>query len=292
MLNKDYICELLSENAVKSLLFEVSAAPKPGLVDRFNSGAHKDMDFFSFMSSSAALSIYFYKCTLQGVNFGGKSPQKMFDGLRSLGIEAEKRMFLATGGVNTHKGLVFSLGIICAAASNCYVESNDGKFDLQIISEKIKEMTKGISEKELAYSKDIEKMTCGEKIYKRYGLKGIRGEAEGGYNTVLTVSLPVFRELMNSGKFNINDSLVHTLMHIMTASVDTNVIGRHDIESLEYVKRSAKQALEMGGVFTEEGKRYIYKMDKDFIEKNISPGGSADLLAVTVMFYMLEIMRF
>ncbi|MDK2809969.1 MAG: triphosphoribosyl-dephospho-CoA synthase [Petroclostridium sp.] len=285
------ICEQISQYAVESLLYEVSATPKPGLVDRRNAGAHKDMDYFTFMSSTAALAHYFYKSAVLGAEAAQKDPADLFNNLRALGIEAEKRMFEATGGVNTHKGLVFSLGIICAAAASCYFENNGSKLDCEIISSKIIKMTRGLSERELTASQNKEKMTYGEKIYKKYGIKGIRGEAESGYSTVLSTSLPVMRELVNSRAADINDILVQVLLYLMTVSEDTNVIARHDLCILEYVKEYARRALSLGGIFTEEGRKIIYEMDEDFIKKNISPGGSADLLAVTVMFYLLESMK-
>ena len=86
----------------------------------------------------------------------------------------------------------------------------------------------------------------------------------------------------------INDILVHVLMYLMSDVEDTNVIGRHNLETLRYVQDSAKKALDLGGMLTKKGKDYIYAMDNDFIRKGISPGGSADLLAVTVMMYLLE----
>src|SRR4051812_47765287 len=107
--------QTISQKALLSLLYEVSASPKPGLVDRYNQGAHKDMDFFTFMASSAALSNYFNDCVAEGVKYSGQNPQELFFSLRSLGVDAEKSMFEATDNVNTHKGLIFSLGIICAA---------------------------------------------------------------------------------------------------------------------------------------------------------------------------------
>lgn len=117
-MQKTEISGKLEKTALLSLLLEVSSSPKPGLVDRFNCGAHRDMDFFTFMESSAALSGYFVKCALLGTEFQGDHPKELFRRLRPVGIAAERTMFQATGGVNTHKGLVFSLGILCAAAAH------------------------------------------------------------------------------------------------------------------------------------------------------------------------------
>src|SRR5690554_5961831 len=106
-MSKDFdVCQYISELAIKTMLFEVSTTPKPGLVDRSNSGAHKDMDFYTFMESSASLAHTFYQCALSGLEFKGKSLNELMNSLRPIGIEGEKRMYRATKGINTHKGLI------------------------------------------------------------------------------------------------------------------------------------------------------------------------------------------
>lgn len=113
-------CEYISQIAVKSMLLEVSATPKPGLVDRNNSGAHKDMDFNTFIESSVSQVYTFYNCTLEGLKFEGEDNKELLKAIRPAGIEGESKMFNATRGINTHKGLIFSLGIIAAAAGLQY----------------------------------------------------------------------------------------------------------------------------------------------------------------------------
>ena len=119
--------------ALESMLVEVSVTPKPGLVDRNNSGAHKDMDFFTFMKSAASLARSFEEFSEAGFesgikflkfNFTNKNIknsadevlQNLFPVIRKIGIKAEKKMFKATNGINTHKGEIFSLGVFCACA--------------------------------------------------------------------------------------------------------------------------------------------------------------------------------
>ena len=93
---------------------------------------------------------------------------------------------------------------------------------------------------------------------------------------------------MGKSNLPLNDVLVQVLLHLMTNTEDSNILGRHDFGTLNYVKKAAQGALDAGGMFTEQGKAKIIEMDELFINKNISPGGSADLLAVTVMLYLLE----
>lgn len=280
-------CEYISEIAIKSMLLEVTATPKPGLVDRYNSGAHKDMDFFTFMESSASQIHTFYKCALEGLNFDGNDNKELLKNIRPIGIEGENKMYKATKGVNTHKGLIFSLGIIAAAAGLKYKETKQHKMDVDEICQKIMEITEGITAKELGNLSHKENLTYGEELFIKHKVKGIRGEVELGFPTVRNHSLPIFKELMK-GNGSLNDNLVQVLLHLMAVTEDVNILGRHGLEQLEYVKSEAKAALALGGMFAEEGRKKIFKMDEEFIEKNISPGGSADLLAVTLMLYLLE----
>ncbi len=281
------LCEAIGRCAVTSMLYEVSATPKPGLVDRFNQGAHKDMDFFTFMASTATLSSYFIKCAFQGVKFKGDNPGELFKSLRPLGREAESAMLKATGGANTHKGLVFSLGIISAATAWAFHEKNDHRPDSEELCHRVSQMTQGLCSQELDSMDKTESLTHGEKQYQKYGFRGIRGEVEDGFPTVRAHSLPVLRHLKSLNLFHLNDILVHTLLHLMAVNEDTNIAARHDKETLNYVKEYASEALKAGGMLTLEGAGMVHEMDREFIKQNISPGGSADLLAVTIMFDLL-----
>lgn len=287
MISNNDFCLCVGEYAMKSVLFEVSAVPKPGLVDRNNSGAHSDMDFFSFMSSSAAIAYIFYECALKGVEFNSSNYCELLNRIRPIGIEGEKRMLVATNGVNTHKGLVFSLGIISAVAGSLYRENKKPLISSEEVCNRVEELTSGITDRELKGLNKNQELTNGEKLYVKYGIKGIRGEVESGFKTVRKFALPKIKEYFAKGK-SINDTLVQVLFHLMSETDDSNVLGRHDMKTLNYIKKRADIALGLGGIFTKEGRRYIEEMDEDFIEKNISPGGSADLLAVTIMLYLLE----
>ena len=280
--------QIISRKAQQALLYEVSASPKPGLVDRFGPGAHKDMDFFTFMASSAALGPYYHMCAKVGAKFSGGHPWKLFQALRDIGVRAERTMFEVTGGVNTHKGLIFSLGIICAAASACMKEKGTGKADIEDVCWKVTMMTEGLCDRELADMKKTEGLTYGERLYREYGFKGIRGEVESGFITVRRHALPALQQAKALKSFSMNDCYVQTLLHLMAVNEDTNIAARFDAEKLEYVRRYAREVLSAGGMFTPEGIGMVYEMDRKFSVENISPGGSADLLAVTIMFDLLS----
>lgn len=280
-------CEFVSNIAIKSILYEVSTSPKPGLVDRFNPGAHGDMDFFTFIRSSSVLGPYYYNCTKAGIEFDGSDYKQLLTDIRPIGIKAEKDMFRATGGINTHKGIVFSMGIIAAAVGSLFKELNRDTFSYNEISDRVILISHGIT-RELDNAHNKEDLTYGEKLYLKYGTKGIRGEVESGFQTALDISLPILEQLILEETYHINDILIQVLLNLMAYTEDSNVLGRHNMETLNYVQNESIKILKLGGYFTDEGKKYIESTDKDFIDKNISPGGSADLLAVSLMMYILK----
>ncbi|MBC8587245.1 triphosphoribosyl-dephospho-CoA synthase CitG [Paratissierella segnis] len=273
--------------ATKSMLYELAATPKPGLVDRSNSGAHNDMDIFTFIDSSLSINTYFCECAKVGYEYNEDDYSNLLNSLRPIGIVAEKKMFEATKGVNTHKGLIFSLGLISAVSGVIYKKTNSIYINSCKVSRLMREVAKGLTN-ELSNIENKSKLTYGEILYKKYGIQGIRGEAESGFETVLEHSLPLFISLINENKYHINDILVQVLLSLMVNTEDSNILGRHDIDTLIYVKEKAKHAIGLGGYLTYEGQNYVREMDKDFIKRGISPGGAADLLAITIMLHMLQ----
>ena len=272
--------------ALEAMLYEAAATPKPGLVDRVNCGAHRDMDFFTFMASAAALHSAFDAMTLAGSSAcGASSPRAMWPSLREAGRGAEARMFEATHGVNTHKGEIFSLGLLCGCAG--WLTSRGGRLSAENLTALAAEMCQGLCERELTPLREREARTKGEQMYLRYGCTGIRGEAESGFKTVREVSLPVFRELMTGGT-SVNDALVQTLLHLISGTADTNILSRHNMETAEQARARAREVLALGGVLTTEGRAATEAMDRDFIARGISPGGCSDLLAVTYFLFRME----
>lgn len=271
---KNINAEKISDYALLSMIQEVAVSPKPGLVDRFNNGRHKDMNFQTFIDSSFAIKKYFGKCFNLGYN------NKNLLILRKFGIIAEKEMYKATNNVNTHKGIIFSLGFISYAIG--LLEREKKEYELNDICNKVKELCSGISD-ELNVKNP---KTYGEKLYREYGFKGIREEAEEGFIKVLEIGLPCYKNSRKS--LNVNDSLIQVLLFFMTQVNDSNVLGRGGLEGLSYVKEVSQEAIDKGGMFTKTGREYIYELNDKFVEKNISPGGSADYLILTYFFNLLE----
>lgn len=266
--------------AVEAALHEAVAGPKPGLVDRFNCGAHSDMDLFTFCSSASVLYTHFRAMASTGASFESADLTGLLEMIRPEGIRAEQAMLKATGGINTHKGLIFSMGILAAAVSRDLKQT--GRTDSRSACRTASAMCFRIVERELKNSDKRE--TNGEKLFGRSGTRGIRGEAEEGFPSVINCALPALKQ--SSGSWN--DRLVDTLLNLMTLVEDSNVLARGGREALDRMKRQAGEALQAGGASSREGLEILKQMDLDFMERNISPGGCADLLALTIFLYNLE----
>lgn len=286
----NYTCKLspfdadlqkVGQYLTQAILLEVSTHPKPGLVTRLSNGAHKDMSIFTFMMSSAVLSKAFNDLQDIGQAHRGTLVE-LFCKLRSYGVGAEAELLRVTKGVNTQRGSLFAGGIVSAVsgyAMNMGL-SRDALLPL------IKEMAAGLVARELK-NLDHAAMTAGEKLYYKYGITGIRGEVENGFPSVVNYGLPALEDAFDKGA-TINDALVHALISLMTVVEDSNVIWRTDYDTLLEVQRIAKNILSLGSVFTEKGRMAIAETERYFLQRRISPGGSADLLSVTITLYLLE----
>ena len=267
--------------ACQALLYEVAVTPKPGLVDRSNNGSHGDMDFFSFQASAAALWPYFEACTQTGIATRNCPPAETFGLLRAPGMIAEGEMLRATGGVNTHKGAIFSLGLLCAALGRLGWEYADKP--RQLLSE-CRRMTAGLTARDFAGLTPENACTTGQRLYLRHGITGVRGQAESGFPAVLQVGLPTLEAGLAKG-LSLNDAGCGTLLALLATTVDTNLISRSDYDTQQQVAAEAA-ALLQSTPFPEEA--VLQKMDADFTRRNLSPGGTADLLAMTFFLYLLK----
>ena len=249
--------------AYQALVQEVRTTPKPGLVDMAGNGSHRDMDLALFLKSANALRSYFYTAA-QGPDF---------DTLRLAGIEAEKAMLAATAGVNTHKGAIFTMGLLCAAAG----QAKD-------ILVECAAMTKGLVEKDLGGITPESATTVGARLYAQYRITGIRGQAEKGFPAVRDVGLPVLRQGLSQG-LSLNDAGCCALLHILCNLDDTNLVARSDLATARKVTGQVAALLADNPFPTRET---LEKLDRQFVAQNLSPGGSADLLAATYFLHFMK----
>lgn len=262
---KKGITEEIAFLAVQSLLCEVYATPKPGLVDQKGSGSHRDMDLFTFLSSAAALWPYFRRCAAIGLE--GRDPESVFSELRKAGLEAEQRMLRATKGVNTHKGAIFTMGLLCGGAGMLH----PADWTPERLCALCAQMTRGLTERELD-TKNAPR-TAGERIYREHGIAGARGQAEAGFPGALTGLNALETALLEGLSFN--DALCRSLLAVMADTPDTNLIHRGGMAAQSWVWEVLKTNP------TPES------LCPEFEKRNLSPGGSADLLAAACFLHFL-----
>jgi holo-ACP synthase/triphosphoribosyl-dephospho-CoA synthase len=268
--------------AVRALLYEVSVTPKPGLVDRANSGAHDDMDFFTMTDSIVALAPHFAAFARTGYEWNGSLPE-LFSKIRSTGVRAEHDMFSATHGINTHKGAIFSLGILCASIG--YLSGHRQKASIDAILETAGTMAADV----MKDFRDIDTgsaKTHGEKLYAFYGITGIRGEAANGFPNVRRYALPKLKKLLAEG-VSLNDAGAVVLLNLLAYVEDTNIITRSDPETgrkvQQMVSRKISENIDVAGLL-----QYAWELDCYFVKNRLSPGGCADLLAISFFLYFWE----
>lgn len=285
----DHIAHEIATLAQRAVLYEVTTTPKPGLVDKNNCGSHTDMNFFTFMSSSTALYRGFYQCALAGLNFDQSEATLLLDRIRAPGMSAETDMFRATRGINTHKGIIFSLGILAAATGYYYRCHGSLNIQAETLSTLVSKMTCHLIEKDFANLSTKRDLTYGEALYVTKGITGIRGEAASGFNTVIQHAMPVLRKIsVQSNESEKNEHFLEALLRLMAVNTDTNLLARGGAVGLEDVKSLSQSFVAAGGMTQPHALKKLERMNETLIKRNLSPGGSADLLATGIYMSFLE----
>lgn len=273
----------------KALFYEVNTSLKPGLVDRLHNGSHKDMRLSTFINSAYSLTDYFCQCVKEGLSCdcSKKELPLLFQKLRGIGKQAEKNMLFATQGINTHKGIVFSGGILCAAIGY-YISTNSKDISsenfLLSLPEICRCMLPELLSDYLTLTPDTAK-TNGEKLYLKYKITGIRGEAKEGFPLLFNVGFPLFQAVLKKG-FSLWQAGLITLLHYIACTEDTNLIIRSDYQLACKIQKDLQQFL--AHATYEEQLSILPKLDAFFVSRNISPGGSADMLALTYFLYFIQ----
>ena len=273
-------CAYFGNLAYESLLEEVYTTPKAGLVDRNNNGSHTDMNVALFEKSALALKPYFCRCVEIGSQTQNLPSNKAFEHLRKEGIEAEKTMFKATNGVNTHKGAVFSMGVLCGAVGRLWTAENP---DCNI--DDVLAMSSSLTKEALSEDfVNLDTSTAGGRVYREYQLRGIRGEVASGFLSAKNIGLPVFSRALSEG-FSRNDAGAVTLIHLISSMEDTTIYNRGGKEGAEFAKNAARELLNSSEFPTIA---QMEQLDAEFMARNLSAGGCADILAVTYFLSKLQ----
>jgi holo-ACP synthase/triphosphoribosyl-dephospho-CoA synthase len=264
----------ISSLAQQAIFSEISLSPKPGLVDKFSCGSHSDMNYQTFMDSTAAISPWFGELVQEGISFRDDDLTKALPLIRNIGLRMESAMFEATRNINTQKGIIFLMGLSLFACGKLF--SKNEPFHVEEFRSIIRSICKDLVANEMVNNSSSLK-SHGENIFLKYGFSGARGEAESGFRMVFDFGL-----LQLTGVAELNDeALIKCFLAISANNADTNILYRSNPEVLSDFKHLCKTALKD---FSSENYQAIIDFCKN---ENISPGGSADLLAVTIFVWSM-----
>lgn len=267
--------ERLDHLACMALLDEASLEHKPGLVCPSSQGSHSDMDFSLFQSSVDALQGYFQAQCLNGYR------NVELEKIRQCGILAEQKMMSATRQINTHKGAIFNLGFASAAAGQCLAANS--QLNAGSISQKIQNTWRH----DLLNHLQRDPNSHGQRMRRQYGITGAIEEVASGFKTVMEVALPAYIDIY-AKTANIQQASIQSLFSLMAYVQDTNIVWRGGLSSLYLVQDIAKQFLARGGVLQQHWVKDVSKIENYFVQHRLSPGGSADLLGVTLFLLKVE----
>jgi len=267
--------EQIGQFAYQALLAEVRLTPKPGLVDQRNSGAHRDMDLSMFERSADAIAPWLPRFVTEGREHAWAPAHTFLSLIRPAGLLCERAMFQATAGINTHKGSIFALGLLCAVIGR--LQTRGEPVCTEWICREVASICHDLVEQELRCKHNPQ--TAGERLFRERGLTGARGEAASGYATVRRHALPVLRSMRQAGVDGEMALLQATLL-LLAFNNDTNLVSRGGMEGLTYVRDCAQRLLRQGGVFHPAWRQRLESFDDDLIARNLSPGGTADLISV------------
>ncbi|MFC0399860.1 triphosphoribosyl-dephospho-CoA synthase MdcB [Paraburkholderia rhizosphaerae] len=258
----------VAEAAVSCLLAEVTTWPKPGLVSHIDSGSHADMNAQTLRDSAHALQPFFAELADAGAANAG-----MLE-LRRIGLRAEREMLIATGGVNTHRGAIFGLGLLCAAAGlraahRGYKQETLGEIVARHWGMEILTGTRPA-------------VSHGAAAERRYGAGGARVEAALGFPGIYHVALPALRLAYHARAKESDAARVHACFALIAKLEDTNLLYRGGLEGLRYAQQEAQAFLASGSIWQPGWRHTAQAIHSRFVARNLSPGGAADLLAMSL----------
>lgn len=266
--DKPLACTLkgIGRAAVVALYDELALDPKPGLVSFVDSGSHGDMDARTFLRSLFSLRLYFPRLAALG------AAGSAFELLEREGIDAEVRMLAATGGINTHRGAVFCLGLLCASAGALVAQG--ARLESPLLR---RELTtcwgRALSERALRISP-----AHGAIAARRFGLRSAAAEAALGFPVLFETTLPALLAAQHRGAAP-REARLQALFETMEVLEDTNLAHRGGLAGLQHAQRAARAFLAAGGAFRPDALVHARAVHADFVARRLSPGGTADMLA-------------
>lgn len=271
-----HLSQSLGLMAEQALFDEIHLSPKPGLVDRYNTGAHVDLSISLMEQSARCLTPYFTMiadiCEHQPIGL------KMRENIGQLGRDAEDAMLQKTKGINTHRGAIWALGLLTAATIS--QEKINTIEDICFQAATLANLEDASIPSNLTISK-------GQKACQKYRVSGAKEQAQHGFPAIVNHALPTLKKSRTNGEDE-NIARLNTLLAIMSQLTDTCVLNRSGMAGLHLMHRTSKEILDMGGVGKAQGMQLLHRLDRQMIKINASPGGAADLLAATLFLDYIE----
>ena len=274
----ELVVDMIAHEASRALSRELATWPKPGLVSHVDNGSHRDMNASMLQASIAALNSFFAELARAGRQQAGMTR------LRAIGLRAEAAMLAATGGVNTHRGAIFGLGLLCAAAGATARINVNGVL--------ISPVSLGRTVAR-CWGNDIRKgpiplFSHGTAALRRFGAGGARAEAISGFRSIFDVGLPALRQGRVLMEDNASAALVQACFALIASVGDTNLLYRGGARGARYAADAATAFLAEGGIGAPHWREGAARVHGEFVDRNLSPGGCADLLAMTLFVDALE----
>ncbi|MDE1167121.1 MAG: triphosphoribosyl-dephospho-CoA synthase [Pseudomonas sp.] len=269
------LADRLADMAVDALIDEADLSPKPALVDRRGSGAHSDLHLG--LMHASALSLWpAFRAMAESAHGRGVIDLPLREALGQHGRDGEADMLRTTAGVNTHRGAIWALGLLVAAAA---LDPDD------LAAESVTRRAARLAALPDCFATHTR--SHGVEVAQRYGARGAREEAQLGFPAVMNKGLPQLRASRKAGAGEQNARL-DALLAIMSTLVDTCVLYRAGPAGLEAMRRGADAVLAAGGSASLAGRRRLHELDQQLLALNASPGGAADLLAACLLIDRLE----
>lgn len=265
----------VDELALSALYDEVSLELKPGLVCPSSQGSHHDMDYALFLKSIESMQGYYAQLCEYGFH------QQSFQHLQQAGIACEQRMMLATEQVNTHKGAIFNLGFASAGLGQCL------NLQLPINAKNICQQIIQHWQQDLLNNLSRNPMSHGQQMLRKYGISGAIEQVASGFSVIQEMALPCFESTLALTQCKTHAAL-QTLMTLISQLPDTNIVWRGGMSALLIVQDMAQKFLNDGGVLQINWEHKLKQINQYFTEHRLSPGGSADLLGITLFFHKVE----
>jgi triphosphoribosyl-dephospho-CoA synthase len=270
--DRSRLATYLASLAVRALIEEAELTPKPALVDERGPGAHTDLSLMLMKCSAHCLRPSFELMAL--ASFRQIPSQSLREELGAIGRWAEQSMLLTTDGANTHRGAIWTLGLLVSAAA-----------------------MGGHSPDAVAHT--AHRLAClpdwnapkqesnGSRVIQRYQVSGARGEAQAGFPHVRTIGLPILHRSRQQGSSE-TQARLDALLAIMASLDDTCLLHRGGLAALNTAQTGAAAVFAAGGTASVQGRELLERLDRDLLALNASPGGSADLLAATLFLDFLR----